>query len=138
MSNFIVYLVLSFLGMFISTAQNSVEVAMYNFDSNQGTVQVGLYISEGHFLEIPTKTLETTIKDQKAQVVFEDLPDGVYAIGVFHDEDDDKEMDMLLGFFPMEDYGTSNNAPARFGPPEWEDAQFALKGGQQLVQNISL
>lgn len=55
------------------------------------------------------------------------MPDGVYAVSCFHDEDDDGVFDMYLGFMPKEDYGCSNGATGMFGPPKWEDAKFTLK-----------
>jgi uncharacterized protein (DUF2141 family) len=133
MQTILTYLTLTFTA-FILNAQNTIEVEMTGFNSNEGKVLVGLYDSEVTFLKKEMRTLSSTIQNKKAKVLFTDIPDGIYAISCYHDEDSSGTLNMFLGIYPAEDYGTSNNAPARFGPPEWEDARFTLKGGiQQLT-----
>jgi len=127
-----------FLFSLVSIAQNSVEVTMTGFESNAGKAIFGLYSSEENWLEKTFKTLESEIKEGKAHVVFIDLPAGEFAISAFHDEDNDGEIDMFLGFYPAEDYATSNNAPAKFGPPKWKDAKFELKQETTQKQNITI
>ena len=59
-----------------------------------------------------------------------EAPDaGRYAIRLFHDRDDDGELDTDLLGIPSEPYGFSNNAPARFGPPDFEAAAFEIPAG---------
>jgi len=127
-----------FLFSLVSIAQNSVEVTMTGFESNAGKAIFGLYSSEENWLEKTFKTLESEIKEGKAHVVFIDLPAGEFAISAFHDEDNDGKIDMFLGFYPAEDYATSNNAPAKFGPPKWKDAKFELKQETTQKQNITI
>ncbi|SDR88631.1 DUF2141 domain-containing protein [Gramella sp. MAR_2010_147] len=122
----------------ISTAQNSVEITMTGFESNEGKAVFGLYSSKENWLEKTFKTLKTEIIEGEATIVFQDLPDGEYAISAFHDEDENGELDMFLGFYPAEDYATSNNAPAKFGPPNWKDAKFELKNGSTEKQKINI
>jgi len=122
----------------ILTAQNSVEITMTGFESNEGKAIFGLYSSEENWLEKTFKASKTEIIEGKAKVVFQDLPDGEYAVSAFHDEDSDGELDMFLGFYPAEDYATSNNAPAKFGPPKWMDAKFELKNETTEKQEINI
>jgi len=77
-----------------------------------------------------------TIEKGVSKVSFNDIPDGIYAISCFHDEDNDGKLDTFLGI-PTEDTGASNNAPARMGPPEWEEAKFEIKG-KPIKQTIKL
>ena len=122
----------------ILQAQNTIEVSMVNFDSNEGTVKVGLYTSAGDFLENEYKTLSSEIKNKKATVIFTDIHDGIYSISCYHDEDNNGKLNMFLGFMPTEDYGTSKNAPANFGPPKWHDAKFEIKNGETKAFTIKL
>ena len=57
-----------------------------------------------------------------------ELPTGTYAIGIFHDVNLNNKMDNNFFGIPKEQYGFSNNARALFGPPNFEDASFALNG----------
>lgn len=45
---------------------------------------------------------------------------------------------MVFGFYPTEATGTSNNAPARFGPPKWADAKFEVRNNVVLKMEINL
>ena len=54
------YLTLLLAGMVLH-AQNTIEVNMTGFDSNQGTVMVGLYNNEGAFLENAQKSISSKI-----------------------------------------------------------------------------
>lgn len=107
---------------------NTIEVEITNIDSNKGQMRIGLYDSEDSWLNKTYLGLVGTIVNHKTTVIFENVPDGTYAISSFHDENDNDELDTNFLGIPKEDTGASNNAPARMGPPKWEDAKFALKG----------
>ena len=65
-----------------------------------------------------------------------ELPPGTYAIGIFHDINLNNKMDKKFLGIPIEQFGFSNNARALFGPPDFEDAAFVLKGSAS--QSIDL
>jgi len=129
------YLALLLTGTLLQ-AQNTVEVTMTQFDNNNGIARVGLYNQANDFLDKAFLAQEATISNEKATVVFNDIPDGTYAISMFHDEDNDGKMKMRMGFIPAEDYACSNNAKGLFGPPKWDDAKFEVKGGE--VKSIAI
>lgn len=54
------------------------------------------------------------------------VPPGLYAAQAYHDANDNKKLDRTLLGFPEEGLGFSNNAPMRFGPPDFKDAAFTL------------
>ena len=138
MQTVITYLVILFMGMMLQAQVNTVVVEITGFSNNDGNALVALYDSESNFLKERVMGTVSEIKDEKAIITFKDIPDGVYAISAFHDEDDDGKLNMVLGFYPTEDIATSNNAPARFGPPTWDDAKFEVKGGTIVSQKISM
>ena len=55
-----------------------------------------------------------------------ELPNGIYAIGIFVDKNYNNKMDRNLFGVPKEQFGFSNNAKGNFGPPSFEDASFAV------------
>ena len=132
-------IILSFISTFFfpSTAQNTIEVEMYNFKNDKGKVKLGLYNSAEEFLENSFLKTEVKILNQEARAIFTNIPDGIYAIGLYHDEDGDGELDMFLGI-PTENYGVSNNAKPTLSKPHWEDASFEVKDGETVIQEISL
>jgi uncharacterized protein (DUF2141 family) len=117
-------------------AQNKVIVKIINFESNVGKAQFAIYDKESGFLEKDFKNASADIVDGKSKAVFH-VPDGTYAVAVFHDEDSDEEMDTFLKI-PKEDYGFSNNTTGSLGPPKWKDASFSVENGETVIQIIEL
>ncbi len=136
------HLIFSFLLIISSlvSAQNSTQdiiVNISNFDSNEGKVMVALYDSEATFLKTLKKGMTGVIENKTSTVTFKNIPDGIYAISVFHDEDNNGKLETNFMGIPKEDTGTSNNAPARFGPPKWKDARFIMQG-KSITLHIKL
>ena len=69
------------------------------------------------------------------KVDFDNLPDGEYAIALFHDINGNGKLDMkmnnLIGL-PAEKYGFSNNAIPIMGAPDFETCKFELKGNRTI------
>jgi uncharacterized protein (DUF2141 family) len=137
MKKLLTYSAMLLTGIFMS-AQKKVEVQITGFENNTGNAMIALYNSENNFLEDLFKSEIIAIENNMAEAVFSEIPDGVYAISVFHDEDSNGKLNMVMGLYPSEATGTSNNAPARFGPPKWEDAKFELKNDEVLKMEINL
>jgi len=137
MQTVLTYLTMLLTGIFMH-AQNSVEVKMTGFDNNDGSAMIALYDSEGNFLKDYVKGEIVSIENMEAIATFSDIPDGIYAISVVHDEDNNGKLNMALGIYPTEATGCSNNAPARFGPPKWEDAKFEVRNNDLLKMEINL
>lgn len=65
-----------------------------------------------------------------------ELPDGAYAIGIFVDVNYNNKMDRNIFGIPKEQYGFSNDARGRFGPPSFKDASFTVSGDVRLQINL--
>lgn len=61
------------------------------------------------------------------RVTLHELPPGEYAARLYHDANDNGELDENMIGLPTESYGFSNNA-GRFGPASFEDAAVVLDG----------
>lgn len=69
----------------------------------------------------------------EVSAVFHDIPPGRYAVLAYHDENDNKKLDLFLGMFPSEGWGLSND-PSVFGPPQFEASAFdVVEPGGQLT-----
>lgn len=115
---------------------STIEIEINNIDNSEGQMLIGLYDSEDHWLKKIYKGGVGTISEGKSSFRFTNVPDGSYAVSVFHDENNDGKLDTNFLGIPKEDTGSSNNAPARFGPPKWEDAKFEVIGGtvKQIIK----
>ena len=94
-------------------------VAVAGLRSAEGVVRVAVCPQEDFTTaECPwTGTASAAVPE----VVIADLPEGVYAVQAFHDEDSDGDLDRR-GFRLREGIAFSNDAPMRFGPPRFRDA----------------
>ena len=95
-----------------------------------GSVYVAVYDSESRWLGEETVTSrEVDIAGAlQGEVVTTELqlPLGSYAFSIFYDANGNGELDTNFIGMPKEPIALSNNAKARFGPPKYEDAAFAL------------
>ncbi|REG87275.1 Uncharacterized conserved protein, DUF2141 family [Winogradskyella sediminis] len=119
-----------------SQETHAITVSVEGVSSNKGQMFIALYNAETRFLESSYKGTASAIENNKCVVTFNDIPKGVYAVSIFHDENSNGKLDTNFLGIPKEDYGCSNNAKGFMGPPEWSDAKFELKANKTI--NISL
>ncbi len=101
----------------IRNANGKIRLALYR-DSN---------FVEGREVEIDAKTLS-------AKTVFANLPQGVYAVNLFHDENMNGKMDTNLFGMPVEGYGFSNNPAKRMGKPGFDETNFQLNQPEAAIE----
>lgn len=118
----------------LSAQENySITVTVNDVDSNNGIMFLALYNTEADFLDKMFKGMKSSIYNKSCSVTFENIPAGVYAVSIFHDENDNGKMDTNFMGIPKEDYGCSNDASGIMGPPKWEDAKFELKENKSII-----
>ena len=64
------------------------------------------------------------------EIVLEGIEPGTYAVQVFHDENENFDIDRTFFGWPKEGMGFSNDAPMNYGPPEFDKAAIELKRGR--------
>ncbi len=106
---------------------SELTIKISGLDSDQGTLKVGIYTSEGSWLSKSKFSQVTEIVNGSAIVIFEEIPSGTYGISTYHDEDDNSVLDTNVFGIPSEPYASSRGAKGRFGPPKWKDAKFEIK-----------
>ncbi|WP_081988335.1 DUF2141 domain-containing protein [Psychroserpens jangbogonensis] len=141
MSTLAKLLVFLLLSQTVMNAQDvngqEVTVKIVNLDNNIGHVYISLFDTEASFLNKGYKSEISSIENKGCTITFKNVPNGVYAISFFHDENENKKMDTNFLSIPKEDYGCSNNARGFMGPPKWEDAKFEVKN-ESVTQTITL
>ena len=118
-----------------------VKVTITGIENTDGNVEIGLYNSKENFPVFGKETQGAKIKPVKKgslNCTFKNLPDGIYAIAVWHDDDGNQEMDTNLFGAPKENYGFSKNVYGTFGPPDFEDVSFKVKSGKVVNLTINL
>jgi uncharacterized protein (DUF2141 family) len=64
------------------------------------------------------------ISGGSAQIAFADVPPGAYGVAVFHDENDNGQLDTNAFGIPSEGFGFSRDAAGTFGPPDFTQMRF--------------
>ncbi len=115
------------------SAQTTITVELQGLASDKGNAFIAIYDTESAWLNEAYKGSIKSIKDGKSVAVFENIPDGTYAVSCFHDENDNKELDTNFIGIPKEAYACSNDAKAMFSAPKWEDAKFETNGEELTI-----
>jgi uncharacterized protein (DUF2141 family) len=112
-------------------AKSTLTIHLTGFRNATGKVNIDLFrdgkgfpldaagVVESERLEIDPKTLSAT-------AVFADLPQGIYAVVVVHDDNLTGKMEFDASGIPLKGCGFSNNPNTTQGPPTPDSATFAV------------
>src|SRR5229473_8126093 len=109
-----------------STGAATLTVHVTGARNAKGKIGVALFQQATGFPEDTSKAVRAQDVDidtntMSAQVVFGDLPEGVYAISVRHDENSNGKLDKNFVGIPKEGYGASNNAAKKRRAPKFDE-----------------
>jgi len=79
------------------------------------------------------KIATAPIANGTATCEYPTIPLGTYAVVVFQDEDSDGKFKQNVLGLPLEGYGFSKDAPARFRAPKFNEASFPFAGGTSEI-----
>ena len=112
---------------------HSVTVSVGSVEGDDGDIRVALYSTrEGFDAREPIASASEPAAAPTVTVSFENLPDGDYAVMLFHDVDGDETLDRNLLGVPREPWTGSLNGPV-FGAPGWDDVRFEVDGGDLVL-----
>ncbi len=113
------------------TGTANITVTLSGIKDIKGIVQAGLYNSEDSYKNGGSvRGAKVDVDADTITINYENLPDGEYAIKLFHDVDGDGKMGANLFGMPTEPFAFSNNAFGKMGPAKWEDAKFTVSGSE--------
>ncbi|MDT8346171.1 MAG: DUF2141 domain-containing protein [Flavobacteriaceae bacterium] len=118
-------LLLALLQYGVSFAQKTskLEVEINPVTQPKGEVYVGLF-EQHNFLKEPTYGKMVKADQQKLKVVFENIPQGEYAIAIYQDFNSNQDMDFDNSGMPLEPWAISGKEMQ--GMSQWEFAKFSL------------
>jgi uncharacterized protein (DUF2141 family) len=122
-----------------STGTATLTVHVIGARNTKGKIRAALFNGAEGFPNDASKAIQTQSADidpqtSSAQIVFTNVPDGVYAVSVFHDENMNQKLDKNFVGVPKEGYGASNNPKKKMGPPSFSETEFQLIGTQQSLE----
>lgn len=133
----IILVVVLLVSGFVSAQKVTLIVEVSGFKNDKGKAHLGLFNAEGKFLKDAYVGKVSSIKGKKAGVVFKDIPVGEYAVSVFHDANDNGDLDRGMFGIPKEDVACSNNAKGFMGPPKYNDAKFIISKDKTIQLTLN-
>lgn len=105
----------------------SLVIELNGMQGNEGAVVYAVWSGPSGWLEDgAVREGSVPVANGASTIVLDGLPYGEYAVSAYHDRNGNGRLDTGLFGIPKEPIGTSNDAKARFGPPKYEDAVFAV------------
>lgn len=111
-----------------------IEMEIENITKLTGTLLWSIFDNENSYKTEgnPLVAGRSRVTAETIKVTLHDVPSGYYAIKLFHDANDNGEMDTNLLGLPQEGYGFSNNAGS-FGPASFKDAKIEITKDTQIT-----
>lgn len=119
-----------------ASARPSIKISVAGVANGEGYLMAALYDKAGwrgsalDRARIEARKGTTTLS-------LEAPAPGTYGVKLFHDTNGNGKLDTNLVGLPVEPVGFSNDAPLRFGPPDFDDAAFEV-GATGAELTISL
>jgi uncharacterized protein (DUF2141 family) len=123
------------------------RVIIEGIESSAGTIVAGLYDNAENYDSAVGESSKVLVNDstrlvgvslrpsRKTQsIVFPDLRPGLYAVVVFHDENDDSKLDKNALGLPTEGYAMSNNARGLMSAPAFKDAAVRIGDRDEVIR----
>ncbi len=109
-------------------------VHLRNIQGATGSLRASLYRTPESFRkeDKALKVISVPVNGNVAELKFDGLQPGKYAVMVYHDANADQKLNLRFGMFPIEGYGLSKN-PVVMGPPKFEDSAFDLVGPETRI-----
>lgn len=128
--------VISSLNSPLKAQTGKLDLEITNIAEVAGSVRIAVYAGEENFLESGKETLERSwavVQEGPMKIQLEELPFGVFSVAVYHDLNNNDELDTNFMGIPNEPYGFSNDARSKWGPPKFSDARFELNQKHQKM-----
>jgi uncharacterized protein (DUF2141 family) len=119
------------------TSHYSIHLHISGIQEARGSLRIAMFDNEESFLNTPNaiylKVLEVNDTLER-KLSIPNLPEGDYAVAVFHDLNKNGRLNTNWLGIPTEPYAFSNDAGRKWKKPGFEDARFSLKEHSKVVE----
>jgi len=128
-----IFLLLFFFGNTYGQTTN-IQLSIQNIRGTDGQLVIGLFDSAEDFKAKanPYQAAKVKIADSTVLFTFSSIPNGNYAIAVFHDENSDGRVNTGSMKIPLEGVGISGKMH-KMRAPKFEDAVFRLENDTSMI-----
>jgi uncharacterized protein (DUF2141 family) len=118
---------------------NELTVIVYGIEGLKGQIAIGLFNNQNDWIKDKQDYIALKIKVSGDTIfyTYKNIPKGIYAVALYHDENMNGILDFGLFYIPKEGYAFSNNVFGILGPPKFEKASFLLDGKKTIQIEIN-
>lgn len=123
-----------FLLPLLGFGQNLLTVEIQGVRTSSGNISIAVYNKENGFLKFESVFMSdsTNATAGITELMIRDLPDGEYALAVFHDENSNNVLDTNWLGIPKEPIGFSKGHMKTFGPPSFRECAIKINSDQAI------
>ncbi len=112
-------------------------VKITNIGAVKGEIEIGFYNNPDTFPDEGGQYKKMRVKvTSKVMKITVELPKGIWAVAVYHDENNDKKINKNFFGIPKERYGFSNNVKPVLSAPSFNKAKFKLYRDKTITINL--
>lgn len=107
-----------------------IEISIEKLRNHKGVLHLCLTRESAHFPDCKKdpRAITRSVPAATGPIRITGLAPGGYAVAIFHDENRNEKLDVLLGI-PREGFGFSRNPVVRFGAPKFRQVRIDLRPG---------
>lgn len=136
-------IIITALILFIATnlfaqSKHDLVVTTTGYKNKTGNIFISVYNSDKNYMNVSKASYLGIVKaaEGKTSYTFKNIPDAVYAVSLFFDENKNGKLDKNFFGIPTEKYGFSNNARGFFGPAKFSKAKFTHNADQEIIISL--
>lgn len=116
-------------------AQHNLSLKVGGVASNVGDICYAVYTNESSFLKFDQvfKSGSQKAVQGETNIQIMDLPEGSYAVAIFHDENGNQHLDTNMIGVPKEEIAFSKGKMKIFGPPKFNECAFTLNTNMEMI-----
>jgi uncharacterized protein (DUF2141 family) len=118
------------------TLSSGLTIIIKNIRNSNGYIRAGIYKEDGYGKLSLKNCFQSNVaeaKDSSVTIKLEKISPGNYAIAAWHDKNSNGKCGKYFIGWPSEDYGFSNDARGRYGPPAFKRASFHYSGKDTTI-----
>lgn len=127
------------VGMPLAAQAGSLTVLPSRLIGGEGHVDIAVYDSEDHYAKQETPVRRAYIvasEFPRNGFTFKNLPEGFYAVAMYHDVNNNGIFDQTFFGWPLEGFGFSHDVVPMLTLPDFKDTSFYLAGNSNARQKL--
>lgn len=111
-----------------NSGSGKLVITIENIKEPKGLLIVALFNSRETYLKKDFRSQKIDVKDEKQEIIFDQLPEGEYSVSIIYDKNRNGELDTNFMGIPTEGFGFSRKSMGTFGAPSYDATKVKVDG----------